>query len=47
MWDWNSGNCFQQEIVIPQPGSLESEKGIFAMAFDITGNNIYHNFIIC
>ena len=36
-WDWHSGNCFQETDVIPQPGSLESEDGIFAMAFDVTG----------
>ena len=36
-WDWHSGNCFQETDVIPQPGSLESEAGIFAMAFDVTG----------
>jgi len=37
-WDWHSGNCFQQTNVIPQPGSLESEAGIFAMSFDVTGS---------
>lgn len=39
-WDWHSGNCFQESTVIPQPGSLESEAGIFAMAFDITGSRL-------
>lgn len=36
-WDWRSGNCFQREAAIVQPGSLESEAGIFACTFDVTG----------
>ena len=36
-WDWTSGNCFQQGQTIVQPGSIESEAGIFATAFDQTG----------
>lgn len=26
-WDWNSGNSFQQQETIVQPGSLDSEAG--------------------
>eukprot|EP00873_Tetraselmis_striata_P035426 jgi/Tetstr1/455690/TSEL_042498.t1 len=39
-WDWRSGNCFQQEQSIVQPGSLESEAGIFAATFDVTGSRL-------
>ncbi|GMH35070.1 hypothetical protein BSKO_02938 [Bryopsis sp. KO-2023] len=39
-WDWRSGNCFQQENVTVQPGSLDSEAGVFAMAFDQTGSRL-------
>ena len=43
MWDWTSGNCFQQQDSIVQPGSLESEAGIYACAFDISGSR----FVTC
>lgn len=33
-WDWKSGYHYQQIEGIPQPGSISSENGIFAMAFD-------------
>lgn len=33
-WDWKTGHCFQQQMTIAQPGSLESEHGIFATTFD-------------
>ena len=36
-WDYKTGYNFQKEQVKPQPGSLESEAGIFASSFDITG----------
>lgn len=39
-WDWKSGNCFQQADSVVQPGSLESEAGIFAMSFDMTGSRL-------
>ena len=26
-WDWTSGNAFQQQETIVQPGSLDSEAG--------------------
>jgi len=42
-WDWVSGYNFQQLNTTAQPGSLESEAGIFASAFDVTGSR----FITC
>uniref|UniRef100_A0A061R0C8 Pleiotropic regulator 1 n=2 Tax=Tetraselmis sp. GSL018 TaxID=582737 RepID=A0A061R0C8_9CHLO len=39
-WDWRSGNCFQREQAIVQPGSLESEAGIFSACFDVTGSRL-------
>lgn len=40
LWDWNSGNRFQHTDAVVQPGSLDSEAGIFAMAFDRTGTRL-------
>lgn len=39
-WDWTSGNVFQQHDSIVQPGSLEAEAGVFAMAFDQSGSRL-------
>lgn len=39
-WDWTSGNSFQQQDTIVQPGSLDSEAGIYAMSFDVTGSRL-------
>jgi pleiotropic regulator 1 len=39
-WDWTSGNSFQQQDSIVQPGSLDSEAGIYAMSFDVTGSRL-------
>jgi len=39
-WDWRSGNNFQEGQTVVQPGSLESEAGIFALAFDRTGSRL-------
>uniref|UniRef100_A0A1I7U784 Pleiotropic regulator 1 n=1 Tax=Caenorhabditis tropicalis TaxID=1561998 RepID=A0A1I7U784_9PELO len=36
-WDWRSGFCFQKVQTKPQPGSIESEAGIYASCFDKTG----------
>ena len=33
-WDWMSGVCFQRAQAKPQPGSIDSEAGVFALAFD-------------
>ncbi|KAM7256697.1 hypothetical protein ACFE04_012438 [Oxalis oulophora] len=37
-WDWKSGHNFQQSETIVQPGSLDSEAGIYAMSYDKTGS---------
>ncbi len=39
-WDWKSAHCFQKIKVKPQPGSLDSECGIYAMEFDMTGSRL-------
>ncbi|RCN27277.1 WD domain, G-beta repeat protein [Ancylostoma caninum] len=36
-WDWRSGFCFQKIQTKPQPGSIDSEAGIYAMCYDKTG----------
>jgi len=42
-WDYKSGTCFMQQQTIPQPGSLDSEAGILASEFDMSGSR----FISC
>jgi len=37
-WDWRTGYNFQRAQAPVQPGSLDSEAGIFAMAFDQSGS---------
>ncbi|PON88343.1 Guanine nucleotide-binding protein, beta subunit [Trema orientale] len=39
-WDWKSGHNFQQAQTIVQPGSLDSEAGIYALSFDLTGTRL-------
>ncbi|OHS96622.1 Pre-mRNA splicing protein [Tritrichomonas foetus] len=39
-YDWGSGECFQKTRTIQHPGSLESECGIFDVAFDMTGTRM-------
>lgn len=39
-WDWKSGHNFQQTQTIVQPGSLDSEAGIYASSFDVTGTRL-------
>ncbi|KZV14684.1 protein pleiotropic regulatory locus 1-like [Dorcoceras hygrometricum] len=39
-WDWNSGHNFQQAQTIVQPGSLDSEAGIYALTYDATGSRL-------
>nr|GME21463.1 protein pleiotropic regulatory locus 1 [Ipomoea batatas] len=39
-WDWKSGHNFQQEQTLVQPGSLESEAGIYALSYDVTGTKL-------
>eukprot|EP01083_Nonionella_stella_P114541 338810_1 len=39
-WDWKTGYCFQSVKAPPQPGSLDSEAGIFAAMYDQTGSRL-------
>ncbi|CAA0842589.1 Protein pleiotropic regulatory locus 1 [Striga hermonthica] len=39
-WDWTSGHNFQQAQTIVQPGSLDSEAGIYAITYDVTGSRL-------
>jgi len=39
-WDYENGNCFQQQHTLAQPGSLKSEIGIFASIFNTTGSRL-------
>ncbi|MBA0616526.1 hypothetical protein Godav_016568 [Gossypium davidsonii] len=39
-WDWRSGHNFQQAHTIVQPGSLDSEAGIYALSYDVTGTRL-------
>jgi pleiotropic regulator 1 len=39
-WDYETGYSFQNTVVKPQAGSLESEAGIFALAFDKSGSRL-------
>ncbi|KAF5465463.1 hypothetical protein F2P56_015472 [Juglans regia] len=39
-WDWKSGHNFQQSQTIVQPGSLDSEAGIYATSYDVTGSRL-------
>ena len=39
-WDWKSGHRFQELQSMVQPGSLDSEAGIFASSFDRTGSRL-------
>lgn len=34
LWDWRSGSNFQRIHAAVQPGSLDSESGVFACVFD-------------
>ena len=39
-WDYRTGHRFQQMDTIVQPGSLDSEAGIYAMQFDKSGSRL-------
>ncbi|CAD5216157.1 unnamed protein product [Bursaphelenchus xylophilus] len=39
-WDWDSGFCFQREHPPPQPGSIDSESGIYALTYDKSGRRL-------
>lgn len=39
-WDWKNGNCFQNSLSQPQPGSIEAEAGIEECCFDQSGKQL-------
>merc|ERR1711871_606855 len=39
-WDWKTGYNFHSTQTQVQPGSLDSEAGIFAMSYDMTGSRL-------
>lgn len=39
-WDWRTGYNFQRCQAPVQPGSMDSEAGIFSMTFDVTGTRL-------
>ncbi|XP_022828346.1 pleiotropic regulator 1 [Spodoptera litura] len=39
-WDWRTGYNFQRLQAAVQPGSMDSEAGIFAMTFDNSGSRL-------
>lgn len=39
-WDYETGYNFQQAQTRVQPGSLDSEAGVFASTFDMTGSRL-------
>eukprot|EP00002_Diphylleia_rotans_P037820 TRINITY_DN849_c0_g8_i1.p1 TRINITY_DN849_c0_g8~~TRINITY_DN849_c0_g8_i1.p1 ORF type:complete len:516 (+),score=77.36 TRINITY_DN849_c0_g8_i1:74-1621(+) len=39
-WDWRSGYKYQDTQTTPQPGSLDSEAGIFCSTFDRSGSRL-------
>lgn len=40
LWDWKTGYNFQRMQAPVQPGSMDSEAGIFSMTFDQTGTRL-------
>ena len=39
-WDWKTGYNFQRMQAAVQPGSIDSEAGIFAMTFDLSNTRL-------
>lgn len=39
-WDWRTGYNFQRMQAAVQPGSMDSEAGIFSMIFDQSGSRL-------
>ena len=39
-WDWKTGYNFQRLQAAVQPGSLDSESGMFSMTFDMSGTRL-------
>lgn len=40
LWDWRTGYNFQRTQAAVQPGSMDSEAGIFSMTFDNSGSRL-------
>ena len=40
LWDWKTGYNFQRINTMVQPGSIDSEAGIFASTFDNSGSRL-------
>ena len=40
IWDWRTGYNFQRLQAPVQPGSMDSEAGVFSITFDITGTRM-------
>jgi pleiotropic regulator 1 len=40
MWDWQTGYNFQKLQTVAQPGSLDSEAGIYCSLFDQSGSRL-------
>jgi len=40
LWDWRTGYNFQRIQTQVQPGSMDSEAGIFAMTYDLSGSRL-------
>ena len=47
MWDYKTGHNFCTLQTVAQPGSLESERGIFALAFDQSGSRLITGMHVC
>ncbi len=39
-WDYSTGYSFQEAQSAAQPGSLDSEAGIYALSFDMSGSRL-------
>ena len=39
-WDWLTGYNFQRNQTAAQPGSIDSETGVFALTFDQSGSRL-------
>jgi pleiotropic regulator 1 len=39
-WDYQAAHCFQTEATKVQPGSLESEAGVYSLSFDRSGSRL-------
>ncbi|XP_015190933.1 PREDICTED: pleiotropic regulator 1 isoform X1 [Polistes dominula] len=40
LWDWRTGYNFQRLQTLVQPGSMDSEAGVFSITFDISGTRM-------